>query len=78
MGLKLKSLGANRTEVTLDDGTVVLFSYSTPVAAHIPGRGYVRTVERHSRTTQVHLSQWLPGLGRSTPTEPQSFFDALV
>jgi hypothetical protein len=75
MSLKLKTLGANRTELTLDDGTVVLFSYSTPVAAHVPGVGYVRTEQSWSRTTAKHIGQWG---AREAPTRPQAFFDALV
>ena len=31
--MKIQSIGSNQTEVSLADGTEILFSYSTPVAA---------------------------------------------
>jgi len=82
MALRLRALGANRTELVLDNGPIVFFSYDTPVAAHIPGRGYVRTEQPYSRTTSKHIGLWLAAHDTrlsifAVPTEPQSFFDAL-
>ena len=57
--MKLTKLGPNKTELTLHDGTVVFFSYKTPVAALIPGEGWVRTDEKYSVTTSKHINQWL-------------------
>jgi len=57
--MKLKQLGPNRTEVELADGRTIFFSYETPVAAFIPGKGYVVTEEKFSRTTTKHISEWL-------------------
>ena len=57
--MKINKLGPNKTELTLHDGTVVFFSYKTPVAALIPGEGWVRTDEKYSVTTSKHISQWL-------------------
>lgn len=54
-------MSQNRTTVTLTDGRTVLVSYETPVAALIPGRGYVRSATRWSRTTSKHVTQWLGG-----------------
>jgi hypothetical protein len=76
--MKLKPLGANRTEITLADGTVVLFSYQTPVAAFIPGRGYFRTEKHHSRTTSKHIGQWLSGTLHAIDERPQAFFERLA
>jgi len=39
--MKLNNLGANKTELTLTEGTVVFFSYRTPVAALLPSGRYV-------------------------------------
>lgn len=57
--MKLKPQGANQTTLELSDGTVIFFSYQTPVAAFIPGRGYMRTEKVWSRTTSKHIGQWL-------------------
>ena len=57
--MKLKQLGANRTELTLLSGVIVLYSYSTPVSVYVPGLGYLRTDKSYSRTTAKHITQWL-------------------
>ena len=72
--MKLQVNGSNRTTVTLANGTEVFFSYSTPVAAHIPGRGYVQTEKYWGRTTSKHIGQFGATGGA---VEPQSFFDNL-
>jgi hypothetical protein len=66
------------TEVTVGDNTV-LVSYSTPVAALVPGHGYCRTEAHHSRTTTKHINSWLDACDAiGCDTKPQSFFDALM
>ncbi len=55
--MKARQLGANKTEVELDDRTI-FFSYETPVAVHVPGKTYV-TREKYSVTTSKHINQWL-------------------
>ena len=57
--MKVQSLGANKTQVDLADGTSVFFSYSTPVAALVPGKGWIRTRTRYSVTTTKHINQWI-------------------
>ena len=74
--MKIKSLGANRTELTLPSGTVVFFSYQTPVAAQLADGGFVRTDRRYSVTTSKHINQWLQG--SSAREIPQAEIDALV
>ena len=61
MSTRIKPIGSNQTEVRRDNGTVVLVSYETPVAAYIPGRGYVRTENYYSQTTSKHINRWLGG-----------------
>lgn len=39
----LRNLGNGQILLTLNTGTTVLFCFDIPVAAHIPGRGYIRT-----------------------------------
>lgn len=71
--MKIKSLGNNQTEVILSDGTQVLVSYSTPVAAWINGQFY-KTDILHSATTSKHINKW----AHCAIIKPQSFFDSLL
>jgi hypothetical protein len=73
----LKKVGSNVTELHAGDGAVVLFSYSTPVAALIPGSGWFRTAKRHSVTTSGHVNRWVPA-GVEVEERPQSWFDGLL
>lgn len=73
--MKLNPIGSNKTVVALDNGTEVFFSYKTPVAAFVPGRGYVRTDRKWSVTTSKHINQWLNGTAEIVP---QAYLDALV
>ena len=59
--MNLKPLGANKTELHLDNGAVIFFSYKTPVAAQKSEGGFIRTNEHYSRTTSKHITQWLDG-----------------
>lgn len=59
--MKLKPLASNMTELTLNDGTTILFSYQTPVAAHRPGEGFMVTDQHYSQTTTRHINKWLGG-----------------
>lgn len=71
--MKIKSLGANLTELTVGANTI-LFSYGVPVACRGPAGNY-RTAERHSVTTSKHIGQW----GAKTyNTRPQDWFTALT
>lgn len=75
MALKVHPLGSNMVELELGD-TWILFSYSTPVAARIPGEGWFRTEQFHSVTTSRHINKWLGG--RPAEPMPQEFFDTLA
>lgn len=73
--MRLQKLGASVTLISVE-GVSVLFSYETPVAAFIEGKGYVRTAKDWSRTTNKHITQWA---GMKVEAEkPQSFFDNLL
>ena len=56
--MKVKQVTNTSTQVSLADGTEVLFSYSTPVAALVPGRGWLRTETFYSVTTSKHINMW--------------------
>jgi hypothetical protein len=75
----VQQIGSNQTEVQLADGTVVLFSYSTPVAALVPGKGWIRTTTKHSTTTSKHTNAWLSkNCGGTVQDVPQWELDQLV
>ena len=77
--MKVQSIGSNQTEVELADGTCVLFSYSTPVAALVPGKGWIRTAFKHSATTSKHVNAWLAkNCGGTVESVPQWDLDQLV
>jgi hypothetical protein len=79
--MKIKPFGSNQTELHLDDGTIVFFSYETPVAAHIPGLGAYYTNKKYSTTTSGHITRWLDSIGLSRNVcnqTDQSFFDKFV
>lgn len=77
--MKVQSIGSNQAEVTLADGTCVLFSYETPVAAIVPGKGWIRTAFKHSATTSKHTNAWLrKNCGGAVQTVPQWDLDQLV
>lgn len=73
--MSFQNLGPNQTQITRSDGTRILFSYSTPVAAYVAGRGYIRTSTSYSKTTSKHINAWLDGC--KAATVPQSELDAL-
>ena len=79
--MKVSAIGSNKTQVSLADGTEVLFSYSTPVAALVPGKGWIRTEQFYSTTTSKHINRWFAE-NKSTAAEvasvPQWDLDQLV
>jgi|TARA_Y200000002_G_scaffold88228_1_gene70578 hypothetical protein len=56
--MNLTPVFANGTEVETDTARV-FFSYRTPVAAYIFGRGFVKTEQFFSVTTSRHINKWL-------------------
>jgi hypothetical protein len=76
--VKLKRVTLSMTEVEMGDLTI-LFSYQTPVACHIQGRGFFRTSEKYSNTTTRHVNTWLKIENASRAEEkPPEWFDSLV
>lgn len=57
--MRLHSFKKNMTEVVQGNPeTTTLFSYKTPVAAHIEGKGVYITSEHYSTTTTRHINEW--------------------
>jgi hypothetical protein len=77
--MKVKSLGANKTEIQFSDGRCVLVSYETPVAAFVPGRGWLRSGKRYSVTTSKHVNMWVrDNGGYPALVVPQEEIDAIM
>ena len=56
--MQLTPIASNMTEVETKDARI-LFSYRTPVAAYVFGRGYVKTEKWYSTTTTRHINKWI-------------------
>ena len=77
--MKVQPIGANQTEVSLADGTEILFSYGTPVAALVPGKGWIRSAQKGSATSSKHVNAWLrANCGGTVQDVPQWELDQLV
>lgn len=74
--MKFKVLGNNKIELHLITGTIILFSYKTPVAACLATGGFIRTDIKYSVTTSKHITQWLAGA--KAVVVPQSDIDDLA
>ena len=82
--MQLTPIASNMTEVETSEARV-LFSYSTPVAAYVFGRGYVKTEKWYSTTTTRHINKWInmdmPYSGYiavTTEKVAQTYLDKLV
>ena len=78
MQMKLKPIGANQTELSIENGMLVLFSYETPVAAFDAktGRAF-RTTAKWSPTTTRHVNKWI-GENPLVSYMAQTWFDTIV
>ena len=63
--VKLTSIAANQTELEYSDGVTILYSYSTPVAAFVPGVGACCTTKHYSATTSRHINAAVTRWGAS-------------
>ena len=71
--MKLNPIASNMTQITLNNGTQVLFSYQTPVACWIDGQ-FFKTDKKWSNTTTRHINKWT----HLATTKPQAYFDGLT
>ena len=82
--MQLTPIASNMTEVETKDARI-LFSYRTPVAAYVFGRGYVKTEKWYSVTTTRHINKWINMdmpvsgyVGVTTEEVAQTYLDNLV
>ena len=73
--MQLTPIAPNMTEIETSEARI-LFSYRTPVAAYVFGRGYVRTETKWSVTTSRHINKWLDGV--TAEKVAQTYLDKLV
>jgi hypothetical protein len=66
---------ANVTVVQLSEDREVCLSYGVPVAAFVPGYGYVKTSARYSVTTSKHATAYA---GRDAKVLDDTAFRALA
>jgi len=78
--MKLISIAHNMTVLELDNGTELLFSYSTPVAGNNNLSGFFVTEDYHSRTTTKHINRYLSqyDLGEGAKKISQATIDRMV
>jgi len=75
LNLRGGTMTNNVSTVSLADGREVCLSYGVPVAAFVPGRGYVRSAERHSVTSSRHANSYA---GKDAPQVDAATFAALI
>lgn len=73
--MKLNPIGSNQTEIEKADGVTVLYSYSTPVAAFVPGKGALCSSKKYSVTTSKHVNQAVARWGASRSNVDQGVID---
>jgi hypothetical protein len=77
--MKLKPIANNMTELHLENGTIVLFSYETPVAAITFKNGchdkVIKTNKKWSSTTTRHINKWFNFDNGLEPTRHLSAFN---
>jgi len=75
--MKVNSVGTNQTEIEYPNGTIVLYSYSTPVAAFVPGRGSLCTSTKYSAATCRHINKAIERWGCSKHVVSQIEIDEM-
>ena len=76
--MKISNVGSNMTELSTNSGAVILFSYSTPVAALLPSGQYIKTDKKYSATTTRHVNKWLQGVSANVETRTAEFISYLT
>jgi hypothetical protein len=75
--MKLTNIGSNQSEVELN-GITILFSYSTPVAAFVPGKGGLATSTKYSSTTSKHVNAAMQRWGCSSTEVEQEVINRIA
>ena len=59
--MEMQRIDPNMAVIMFKDGTRIMFSFDVPVAAYIPGRGYVKSSRYFSRSSNYHIVQFANG-----------------
>lgn len=73
--MKLNSIASNQTEIEKQNGIIVFYSYKTPVACLVPGKGGLATNKKYSVTTSRHINQAMTRWNCSKTLVEQSVID---
>jgi hypothetical protein len=76
--MKLNHVGSNQTELERDGGVIVFYSYNTPVAAFVPGKGGLCSSRKYSTTTSRHVNTAIKRWGCSRTDVDQGVIDQLA
>ena len=76
--MKLTPIGSNQTEIERADGVIILYSYKTPVAAFVPGKGGLCTSTKYSATTSRHINAAIVRWGCSRAQVDQGVIDQMA
>jgi hypothetical protein len=76
--MKLNPVGSNQTEIERDSGVTILYSYKTPVAAFVPGKGALCSSQKYSVTTSKHVNQAVARWGATRTDVDQGVIDQLA
>ena len=68
--MKVKPIGSNQTEVIMNNGNHVLFSYETPVAVSTIDGIFVTEV-KYSNTTTRHINKLCAGIDRNMVSQTE-------
>lgn len=71
----LNPIAANQNEVEKSDGTTIFYSYKTPVAVFVPGKGALVTSTKYSVTTSKHINRAVSRWGCSKTIVDQGIVD---
>lgn len=77
MKISINNIGSNQTEMERD-GLTILYSYQTPVAVFVSGKGAVCDETKHSRTTSRHVTQAVARWGATRHNVTAQEFAALI
>ncbi len=59
--MEMQRVDPNMVVLMFKDGTRIMFSYDVPVAAYIPGAGYMKSSRYFSRSTNQHVVRFTNG-----------------
>lgn len=76
--MKLNPIGNNQTEIEREGGVTVFYSYKTPVAAFVPGKGALCTTKKYSVTTSRHINAAVERWGATRTNVDQGVIDQLA